>query len=300
MSSKKIYLTVILSFSILIVFAQSHEKPKNLKLITYNIWNGFEWGKDTIRQANMIDWIQKKSPDVLALQELNDFNQEKLAREAKKWGHNYALILKESGYPVGITSRYPIELKERIIENMHHGALHCKTAGIDFFIVHLSPFQHIKRHKEAKIILDKLSKITASQDKYIVLGDFNAVSPLDAHLYKGNKELITEMKKSEEKHSHVRNLLQENLEYGVISSFLSFPLIDVTQLYTDQLEQRISYPTQVFEKKRGEGRSIHSTRIDYILVSPKLAAKCTNAGVYNQKGTFYLSDHYPVYSEFKF
>lgn len=299
MRLKRFYVSVFVCFSITFVFPQAEITPKNLKVISYNIWNGYEWGKDSVRQVNMVNWIKDKNPDILALQELNNFTQEKLMMEAGKWRHPYALILKESGYPVGITSKYPIELKERIIENMHHGALHCKTAGIDVFVIHFSPFQHIKRNQEAKIILEKLSKIASSQDNYMVLGDFNAVSPFDDYMYKGNSELINSLKVSEEKHAHVRNLFQGYHEYGVISSFLSFPLVDITQKHTHQWDQRISYPTQVFEKEKGEGRSIHSMRIDYIMVSPTLSTKCTNAGVFNQESTFYLSDHYPVYGEFK-
>lgn len=276
------------------------EKTSTIKVISYNIWNGFEWGKDSQRREKLVKWMKAQNPDVVALQELCDYTKEKLLEDAKNWGHSYAEILKTSGYPVGITSKEPIEVKERILEGMHHGALHCKTADIDFMVVHFSPFSYKKRRQEAEIVLTRLSKIAKTQNKYIVLGDFNAVSPFDADLYKDEGGRLKAMQESESKHDHVRNLFQGQLEYGVMSAFLSFPLIDVVQKHTLGLDQRISSPTQVFEEDKGEGRHPNSKRIDYILISPSIEPGCTNAQVLNMEETFYLSDHYPVLAEFKF
>jgi len=276
------------------------EEGKKIKVISYNIWNGFDWGKDTQRKEKMVSWVNSQKPDVLALQELCGYTLEKLQEDAKKWGHQYAAILKTTGYPVGITSNQPIEIKERILDNMHHGVLHCKTAGIDFVVVHFSPFSYEKRREETKIVLTKLAEIAKSQDKYIVLGDFNAVSPFDADLYKDKSDLLSSLRASEEEHDHVRNLFHGQLEFGVLSQLLSFPLIDVTQKYTSGWDERVSFPTQIFEEEKGKGRNENSKRIDYILTSPYIADHCPNAQVLNHETTYYLSDHYPVMAEFEF
>lgn len=296
---KKI-LSTLLVLLLVVGSLYSQEKTTKLKVLSYNIWNGFDWGKDTVRNEKAIRWIDSQKPDVVALQELCGYTKERLEKNAKKWGHKYAEILKTDGYPVGITSNKPIEVKEKILENMHHGALHCLTYGIDFVVIHFSPFSHEKRHEEADIILSKLSEIRKQQYKYIVLGDFNAVSPFDAHFYAGNKEMIKSMKESERKYKHVRNLAMGELEYGAIGACLGFPLIDVVQKNTTELDDRISCPTQVFEEEKGEGRHPNSKRIDYIMVSPVLGKSCTNAKVLNGEETFYLSDHYPVMAVFKF
>ncbi|MCT4648567.1 MAG: endonuclease/exonuclease/phosphatase family protein [Carboxylicivirga sp.] len=292
------HLTILLCFCLFSLAIAAQKKDSELKVISYNIWNGFDWGKDTERKESVIQWIRSQQSDVVALQELCGYNQEKLLKDAKAWGHSYAEILKTGGYPVGITSTKPIDVKERLLENMHHGALHCKTHGIDFMVVHFSPFSHVKRHEEAGIILSKLNEIRKQQNKYIVLGDFNAVSPFDAEFYKGKDAMMEAMEASEEEHAHVRNLLNGELEYGAIAAYLGFPLIDVVQKYTNSLDERISCPTQVFEKEKGEGRHINSKRIDYILVSPGLTKDCKNAFVANKADTWYLSDHYPVVAEF--
>ena len=124
-----------------------------LRVISYNIWNGFEWGKAGERKQNAIAWINSQKPDVVALQELNGYTREALLEDAREWGHSYAEIVKTAGYPVGLTSNKPIEVKERILENMHHGALHCTTWDIDFIVVHFSPFSYQKRQEEAQIVL---------------------------------------------------------------------------------------------------------------------------------------------------
>ena len=296
----KYRLTFLLVLILVTGSLYSQEGTTTLKVITYNIWNGFEWGEDSIRHKKAINWIKSQDPDVLALQELNGYTNDKLLLDAKEWGHSYAEILKTTGYPVGITSNKPIAVKEKILENMHHGALHCQTWGIDFLVVHFSPHSYKKRHEEAHIILAKLSEIAKHQDNYIVLGDFNAVSPFDSHFYTGNEEMMISMKESEKKHDHVRNLLVGELDYGPMSAYLGFPLIDVVQKFTNELDERVSCPTQVFEKEKGEGRPPNSKRIDYIMVSPYLGKACHHAKVFNGEETFYLSDHYPVMAQFEF
>ncbi len=302
MISKTFRIVLVFACSIILSICKNKcyaQNTSTLKVITYNIWNGFDWGKDINRKAKLVNWINTKKPDVVALQELCGYTQEQLQKDAKKWGHDYAEILKTSGYSVGITSNKPIEVKEKILENMHHGALHCKVDNIDFFVIHFSPFSHEKRREEAKIILNSLSKLSDKQDKYMVLGDFNALSPFDAHLYKNISELIENRKASEAQHSHVKNLLYGALEYGVMGAFLGYPLIDVTQKYTSTWDDRVSCPTQIFEKEKEKGRPKKSTRIDYILTSPFLAERCIKSEVLNKEDTYYLSDHYPVLAEFK-
>jgi len=279
--------------------SKSIKEVKTLKVISYNIWNGFDWGKDNDRKGKFVSWVKTQAPDIMALQELCGYTQEQLLTDAKNWGHNYAEIVKTSGYPVGITSNEPIVVKEKILDDMHHGALHCKTAGIDFLVIHFSPFSYKKRQSEAKTILNTLSRLPNDQKKYIVLGDFNALSPFDAHLYKNNSKFLSSKRASEKENSKIRNLNHGEFEYGVIGALLGAPLIDVTQRYTSGLEDRISFPTQVFETEKGKGRDEKSIRIDYILTSPFLAKKCINSKVLNKEETYYLSDHYPVIAEFK-
>ena len=70
------------------------QTDNQLKIITYNIWNGFDWGKDTVRRSNFQEWVRSQNPDIFALQELCAYTPEKLSAEAKTWGHSYSALLK--------------------------------------------------------------------------------------------------------------------------------------------------------------------------------------------------------------
>jgi len=247
------------------------------------------------------EWIRDQQPSIVALQELCKYTPVKLAEDAASWGHEYSVLLKTTGYSVGLTSRYPIEVNEKIMKNMHHGALHCTTNGIDIFVIHFHPGSYARRREEVAIMLEKLDKVRSDNDKYIVLGDFNSQSPIDADLYDLDGALLTRLRKSNQDKPLKGNLFHGNLDYAVMSSLLAFPLIDVCQNFTIGMEERGSFPGRVLgevNKESDEELIDRMVRIDYIMASPELAVKCIDAGVCNKEDNYFLSDHYPVYAEF--
>lgn len=295
------------SFWILIImlitpfYFYGQKGDNHLKIITYNIWNGFDWGKDTTRRAQLQEWMAEQRPDVLALQELCAYTPEKLQEDAEKWGHRYAVLLKTSGYSVGLTSRYPVEVKEKIFYELHHGALHCKTNGIDFLVVHLHPGSIQRRREEAKILLKKLETISLSNSKYIVLGDFNAHSAFDADFYDPNEYFMSRLIAANAGKGLSGNVVDGALDYAVMSGFLSFPLYDVAQKFTKSMAERGSFPGRVLGPINNETEEqlvSRLERIDYILASPELAPNCIKAKVGNGQSNWFLSDHYPVIAEF--
>ncbi len=276
-------------------------KNDTLKVVTYNIWNGFDWGKDTVRRVNLQNWMKNQQPSVVALQELCGYTPEKLEENAKSWGHNYSLLLKSSGYSVGLTSKFPIYLREKVREGLHHGALHCQTAGIDFLVVHLHPGSIKRRREEADILLDKLKNIKEENSSYIVLGDFNAHSPFDANLYDSDGYFMKRLRKSNEGKGISGNIFMDDLDYSVIAAFLSFPLYDVIRKRTSSMDERGSFPGRVLGPVTNETTEqlvSRLERIDYILVSPALKLKCFDAKVSNGEENWFLSDHYPVQAKF--
>lgn len=279
----------------------SQDKQEDFKILTYNIWNGYDWGKDQERRKNVQDWVGAQTPDVVALQELCSYSSEMLAEDAKAWGHDYSVLLKTTGYSVGFTSKYPIEVKEKIMEGMHHGALHCKTNGIDVLVVHLHPGSIARRREEAIILSAKLDAIAKSTSKYVVLGDFNAHSPFDADLYDPKGKLLTRLQESNKGKGLNGNIVNGTLDYAVMSKFLSFPLYDIVQKFSAGLAERGSFPGQVLAEVNKESALqlvSRLERIDYILVSPELSIKCLDAKVHNGSENWFLSDHYPVSANF--
>ena len=66
------------------LYTQKIYSQNNLKIITYNIWNGYEWGKDLDRNNKLIAWVTQQDPDIVAWQELCAYTDEKLNSDAKK------------------------------------------------------------------------------------------------------------------------------------------------------------------------------------------------------------------------
>jgi endonuclease/exonuclease/phosphatase family metal-dependent hydrolase len=273
-----------------------------VRIISYNIWNGFDWGKDTGRAENFQDWMKEKDSDVAALQELCGYTHQRLKEEASNWAHSHVALLKTTGYSVGLSSKYPIEIIEKITKGMHHGAIHCRTMGIDFLVVHLHPGSIERRREEMQILIKKIEEISRSTEKLMVLGDFNAHSPFDAHLYDPDGYLLKRLRdNNKEKKGLSGNLVNQDLDYAVISGFLSCPLNDVLRNFTSTIQERGSFPARSLMPLNSESEveiMARMERIDYILVSEELAPACISAKIFNGEENWYLSDHYPVFAEF--
>lgn len=258
------------------------------RVMTYNVWDGFGWGgKDTTRREQWRRWVKSKTPDIVALNELCGYNDQMLSEDARSWGHYHSVLLKESGYSVGLTSSGPIEVVERIVEDMHHGALHCRTEGFDVIVVHLSPHSADKRREEAYILLDKVRQINEKKADVIVLGDFNCLSPEDKEFY--TAEWL-----------QGRNDNGEG-SFEAVEILLGAPMADAVAKFLEPGRiARGTFPTQALRKENQTARQMEArrVRIDQILVSPKLMRYVVNARVENGSDTDFLSDHYPVTIDF--
>lgn len=289
---------LLILFSLASSLSAQEKLPSSLKVLTYNIWNGFDWGKDQAREEKFVEWVKAQNADVIALQELCGFDEQKLKEIAAKWGHPYVQILKEKGYPTGLTSKKPIELVERTQEGFWHGLLHAKTFGIDFFVVHLSPSDVEFRHREAQEIKSRIKSL--GHDRFMILGDFNAFSPFDAQVMEDNASLKAGFLASkDEKYS---NLRLGEFDYSVLSEFFSIPAVDVSWKYVKSGDN-FTFPTPGLIGHYGataESLVRDRERLDYILTGPTLAKSCTKVSIFNQGPTEGLSDHFPIMAEFRF
>lgn len=178
-----------------------------------------------------------------------------------------------------------------------HGMLHVETAGIDFLVVHLSPSDRAYRMREAGILRDYLeSAVKPFTKDYVVLGDFNAHSPFDA-AFDREHGVLERVRTADAKNAKYQNLLNQDFDYGVISVFLSVPLIDVGVRFIPDME-RWSYPSSKWTGPPMPDPAMNKERLDYILVSPAMALACTGALIYNSGLPERLSDHFPVIAEF--
>lgn len=81
----------------------SGQSNRPIKLISYNIWNGFEG--DSLRRARFVEWIQSQAADIVVLTELVSFKEKDLVTLGRVCGYSHTALLKEEGYPVGGLSK---------------------------------------------------------------------------------------------------------------------------------------------------------------------------------------------------
>ena len=275
------------------------DQRATLRVLCYNTYYVFSNGTE-VEAATA--WISEQAPDVVALQELTNIEDARLAELAAGWGHGHSALLKTSGFSVGLTSRYPIEVVDRLLDGLHHGSLHARVRGIDVFVVHLSPFEWKVREREAALLLAKIKPLLDQGEEVLVLGDFNALSAKDKRLLDAQPELMEKARNSEVEHDHVRNLRDGEFDYGVMQRFFDAGLQDVVLPQFEGVgqkagESRWTFTTGIWTEEKSSAPE-GGNRIDFVLADATLArtvasAEIPRGGVLNR-----TSDHYPVIVDF--
>ena len=249
-----------------------------LRFVYYNTLEGMKLDREN-NFDNFVAWVQKQDPDLLALGECNNFTQESLLELAKRYGHTSAVICKETGYPVALTSKYPIELRNRMLDDapLWHGAIHTVVKGINVVVLHLYPFgdNHTPeipvgneyRNAEVNYILDNTIRKYPAEPAWIMCGDFNSDSPLDEEAV-GNRYFTT------------HEIVLESGYYDVLRERHS-------QFYR-------SVPTVYGGWPEGTAR-----RIDFIYASQSIVRDLVESKILYDDFTDTHSDHYPVLMEFR-
>lgn len=256
-----------------------------LRVLSYNILEGMV--TDTTKGKEVfVQWVKQFNPDIVALQECNKFTQKTLEELAAAWGHPYAVIVKENGYPTGLTSRYPVTNIRKVTENMTHGFIMAHVLDYNIVVLHLNPHKFRKRREEISSILANIEQ-TKDKRRWILMGDFNSNTPLDM------ARLDTNRIKTAHLNAVKRNPKIENLDNGSIDFQVQQQLLDaglVDALYEYDREARAT----------GGKDTIRSTsRIDYIYLSKDLAKKVKTCHFIYDDFTARYSDHRPVYMELK-
>lgn len=240
----------------------------------------------TANKDLFVEWVKQQNPDILALQEVNKFTQLTLETMARRYNHPYAVLLKEKGFPVALTSKYPIVNVQKVLDNMHHGFIRADIAGFNVLVVHLSPHKYWKRHEEIEVIL-QTATTQANQHKTIIMGDFNAISIADGDFY-ANGKILEKYVDMGKRYAYHDNLIDGKLDFGVHEKIVNQGYIDIFKL---------KHPTYDFTrptlKTADEGRNA-SSRIDFIYVSKKMKSKVLESAIIKDAFTNYYSDHYPV------
>lgn len=259
---------------------------ETLSILSYNILEGLRG--DTAVEQGYVDWVSDLSPDIIAYQEMNGFTQRKLEALAMRYGHPYAVLSKTEGYPVAVTSKYPIVSVEKVVDNMWHAYIYARINGVHVFVVHFSPHQYEKRRHEVREILARAALIPEGEP-IAIMGDFNSLSKDDEEHY---DEAFLEVKRSAEANrAHIRNLDNGMLDYSVTRAMKEAGFTDSLRVFEPRFQH--TFPTKAFFKNVTQ-------RIDYIWVNEAMAKKLVSAKVIYDEETEQISDHYPIFAEFDF
>lgn len=275
-------LLLLLLFFNCSTMAQGTAGQKEFKIMTYNVLKGFS-GAQALKDK-FVTWISKDVPDIIVYDELSKFNDGMLSDLCRQFGHRYtAFFDTKSGFPVGISSKYPISNIQRFKEDFHHGVMMAKVLDYNIVVLHLSPFSWEKRSEEIAKIIAKTQTLPTTE-KLLVMGDFNALSPLDSATYNGNPEMLERAIKAKSKNVNSDN----KYDFTVIGSMLKAGFTDCLK----QLNPNFEYtcPTPYYATAGVNSR----TRIDYIWANPVLKPQIKKCEVIRNWHTDFLSDHYPV------
>jgi len=234
--------------------------------------------------------MRTQTPDIVFLQELNEYTPEQLQADAASWGHSHSALLKEEGFPTGITSRYPIEDVQRYLDGFHHGLMRARIKGIYVYNIHLHPGDWAVRNREIERILADIDELP--EDAPVVLaGDFNTFSPYDSVFYAHG-----ELEPFFQGLDGGRNLKEGRLDYGALQRLHDARLVDLEyRMRSDDYCFTGSFPTLI--EKEGEHGS--QRRLDYVFVNEPLLPAVWRAAVIADDTTQYLSDHLPVVVELR-
>ena len=258
-------------------------KGNRFSVVTYNVLEGFRdyrvgdpymKGRDRLHAAQK--WLREQRPDIVGLQELNGYTVESLKEDAAAWGHSYVVLLKESGYDMGLTSKSPIEVVERVVTGMHHGLLHVRVKGIDVIVTHFFPGDdNARKLREAQLVISRVEKAQKEGRECIVLGDLNASTRLDEPLFGAVAKSWYET--------------------------WNWKLTDGRPFYDTLDALNNAGLTDVWAARRGSNypQFPGRPRVDYVLATPRLAATCVSAYWADTECMHTISDHAPIVAEFR-
>lgn len=252
-----------------------------MKLATWNV-NSLK-----VRLPHLLDWLAKHAPDVVCLQETKteDPNFPVAALEAA--GYRCAFSGQKTYNGVAIIARAPLTEVQPGIPGFEDEQKRVVTATVgDVRVVcayvpngqAVGSDKYEYKLKWLRAFAEWLRTELARHPRLVVLGDYN-VAPEDRDVH-DPKLWEGQVLCSEEERAAFRRLL----DLGLKDSFRLFEQPDKSFTWWD-------YRMNQFKRNMG-------LRIDHILVSPELAAKCTSCTIdLAPRRLERPSDHAPVVAE---
>ncbi len=242
-----------------------------------------------VRLPQVLDWLKAESPDILALQETKLTDDKFPRADIEAAGYRVLCSGQKTYNGVALLTRRPATDPVTDIPGLNdpqRRVLAATIGGLRVVDLYVPNGESVESDKY-RYKLDWLAKLTAwlrselkAHPQLVVLGDFNiAPEPRDVHDPKAweGSVLCSEPE---------RAAFQQLLQLGLQDSFRLFEQPEKSFSWWD-------YRMQAFRRK-------HGLRIDHILVSAALAARCTACRIDIAPRTNERpSDHAPVIATFR-
>jgi exodeoxyribonuclease-3 len=251
--------------------------------MTWNIRTG---GGDRLGAIARV--IAEQAPDVLALQELRDFDRaggRRMRELADAVGMTAQLAPSAFGQPVAVLLRSPGRAVARtaVRWRLHHAAaavvVPTDRGPLTVVSTHLNPFSPYRRMREARWLA---ARYAAPRRPVLLAGDLNALDPWTDHTDK----LARLPGLYRRRHVHDDG----TADTRTLAAFDAAGLVDLWRVAG-------SGPGLTAPTTRGGGREFSGMRLDYVLGSPPAAALARACRVVTGGDTEHASDHYPVVAE---
>lgn len=283
---------LFLLFALIAAAGVAAQERPFVRVLTYNVCEGLKMDT-TASKERFAAWMRDLDPDIAALEEMNGFTQARTERLAAAYGHPYAVLLKDTGYSVALTSKSPI-VARRVLDNMHHGFLIARTGGYNIVVAHLSPFSWCKRQQEATTIRAWI-EASGERRRWIVLGDLNSYSPLDREGYADGRLLAINRRDDDPRVGGKRqNLVDGELDFTTQQALLDAGFCDAFKRFHP--EYVASYPSPACAAGNPDPVTC---RLDYIYLSRDLRARALDGRILREGDAAALSDHLPLYIDLK-
>jgi exodeoxyribonuclease-3 len=252
-----------------------------MKFATWNV-NSLK-----VRLPHLLDWLAKHAPDVVCLQETKTEDANFPAGAIEAAGYRTAFSGQKTYNGVAIVSRAPLADVQTGIPGFEDEQRRVVTASVgDVRVVcayvpngqAVGTEKYEYKLKWLRAFADWLRGELARHPKLVVLGDYN-VAPEDRDVH--DPQLWAgQVLCSEEERAAFRRLL----DLGLRDSFRLFDQPEKSFTWWD-------YRMNQFKRNMG-------LRIDHILASPELAARCTSCTIdLEPRRLERPSDHAPVLAE---
>ncbi len=268
-----------------------------MKVISFNI-NGL---RARLHQLQAV--IDKHQPDVIGLQEIKVHDEAFPIEDVEAMGYkvyfhgqkaHYGVAMLCKKEPISIQKGFPTDSEEHqkrmIMATFEDDNGEKVTVLNGYFpqgdnISHETKFPY--KRQFYKDLMGYLTENHTNDEQLIVMGDIN-ISPIDSDIVIGEPNLKRWLKTGKcSFQPEEREWLKTLMDWGFVDTF--------RQIHPE-VSDRFSwfdYRSRGFDDNRG-------LRIDVILATPKLAAKCIESDIdYELRGIEKPSDHAPIWSTFQ-